>query len=284
MAPKGYREVYFKAEDGRRLYYRDYQGAPASATPVLCLPGLTRNSKDFADLATRLAPHRRVICPDLRGRGKSEYDPDWHKYHTRVYSEDVVALLAAAEVPRVVIVGTSLGGILAMILAVTRPSALEGVILNDIGAEIEQRGLRHIASYVGKAPLFADWDQATRALRTFAEPAYPGLDDEAWAKMARCLYREDEGGIRPDYDPAIAKAFEADGEKGNLWPYFEALGAIPTLLIRGKLSTLLSAKTAAKMQGLKPDLEVVTVPGRGHVPLLSEPECTEAIDRFLATL
>ncbi len=284
MAPKGYREVYFKAEDGRRLYYRDYRGAPVSATPVLCLPGLTRNSRDFADLAARLAPHRRILCPDLRGRGKSEYDPDLSKYHAQIYAQDVVALLAAAGVPRVIVVGTSLGGILAMILAVMRPAVLKGVILNDIGAEIEQRGIRHISSYVGKAPLFADWDQATRALRAVAGPAYPGLDDEAWAKMARCLYREDEDGIRLDYDPAIAKAFEADGEKGNLWPYFEALGAIPTLLIRGQLSNLLSAATAAKMQALKPDLEVVTVPGRGHVPLLNEPECTDAIDRFLATL
>lgn len=284
MADEAYREVYFTAPDGRRLYYRDYGDPLARRAPILCLAGLTRNSKDFADLAQRLAPERRVICLDLRGRGNSDYDGDWRNYHARVYIGDILALLAAAGVDEVIVIGTSLGGLLAMILAVTRPTVLRGVVLNDIGAKVEQGGIRHIASYISKAPAFADWDQATRALRNTAEPAYPGLGDEAWAKMARRVFRQDKGGIRPDYDAAIAKAFRVDGGKGNLWPFFKALANIPTLLIRGQLSTLLSAETAENMQATKPDLTVVTVPGRGHVPLLDEPECTAAIDRFLESL
>lgn len=281
MAREAYREVYFSALDGRRLYYRDYGDALAPATPILCLAGLTRNSKDFADLAQRLATERRVICLDLRGRGNSEYDADWHNYHARIYVSDILALLAAAGMHEVIVIGTSLGGLLAMILAVARPTALKGVVLNDIGAKVEQGSIRHIAGWIGKTPAFADWDQATRALRNMAEPAYPGLGDEAWAKMAGRVFREDKGGIRPDYDPALAKAFRADGGKGNLWPYFGALANIPTLLFRGRLSSLLSATTVEKMQAMKPDLAVVTVPGRGHAPLLDEPECTTAIDRFL---
>lgn len=284
MAREAYREVYFTAADGRRLYYRDYGDPLARRAPLLCLAGLTRNSKDFADLAARLAPERRVICLDLRGRGNSDYDADWHNYHARIYSSDILALLAAAGVHEVIVIGTSLGGLLAMILAVTRPTALKGVVLNDIGAKVERNGIRHIAGYIGEMPAFAGWDEATRAFRNIAEPAYPGLGDEAWAKMARRVFREDKGGIRPDYDPALAKAFRADGAKGNLWPYFGALANIPTLLFRGQLSSLLSAGTVEKMQAMKPDLAVVTVPGRGHVPLLDEPECTTAIDRFLESV
>lgn len=284
MAREAYREVYFTAPDGRRLYYRDYGDSLAPRVPLLCLAGLTRNSKDFADLAPRLAARRRVICLDLRGRGNSDYDADWHNYHARIYSSDILALLAVAGMHEVIVIGTSLGGVLAMILAVTRPTALRGVVLNDIGAKVEQSGIRHIAGYIGKTPAFADWDQAIRALREMAGPAYPGLGDDAWAKMARGVFREDKGGIRPDYDPALAKAFRADGAKGNLWPFFGALANIPTLLIRGQLSSLLSAATAEKMQAMKPDLAVVTVPGRGHVPLLDEPECTAAIDEFLESL
>ena len=282
----GYREGTYSADDGLALYYRDYGDPLWSATPVLCLGGLTRNAADFDDLAAHLAAlQRRVITPDYRGRGRSAYDPDWRNYRAEVHVGDIEALLTSLNVHRVIIVGTSLGGLLAMGLAVVRATALAGVVLNDVGPEIDSEGLDRIADYVGTPVTPASWDEAARQLMHLYSPVYPDLDEDGWMDMARSTYRENESGeLHLVYDLNLGKAMAAAGPPDEMWAYFKALEKIPTLAIRGAISDILSVDVFDRMAEIKPDLRRVTVKNRGHVPLLDEPECLEAIDDFIANL
>ncbi len=286
MAAAPYRERRITADDGLSLYLREYGDPAAPRAPVLCLPGLTRNSADFEDLAPRLARDRRVLCPDYRGRGRSDYDPDWRNYAPARYLADILDLLTATNAHGVVAIGTSLGGILAMMLAVARPTALAGVVLNDIGPEIDPRGIARIGAYLGTREPLPDWEAAV----AFVRKAYPnrriGDDAETWLKIARRSYREGpDGRLHPDYDPAIARAFQAGrGKLPDLWPAFRALRRLPVLVVRGALSDILSAETVARMAAEKPDLLRLELADVGHVPLLDEPECLEAIDELLARL
>ncbi len=280
-----YREWRISADDGLSLYLRDYGDAAARRAPVLCLPGLTRNSADFEELAPRLARDRRVLCPDYRGRGRSDYDPDWRNYAPGRYLADSLDLLTATNAHGVVVIGTSLGGILAMMLAVARPTALAGVVLNDIGPEIDPRGIARIGAYLGTHDAQPDWAAAT----AFVREAYPNrriTDDADWLRIARRSYRElADGRLHPDFDPAIARAFRAGrGEPPDLWPAFRALRRLPVLVVRGALSDILSAETVERMAAEKPDLLRLELAGVGHVPLLEEPECLDAIDDLLARL
>lgn len=279
-------ERYYDSADGLRLYYRDYRAGEPGRLPVLCLPGLTRNSRDFAHVAERLQAHRRVLCADLRGRGKSQHDPDWRNYHPGTYLGDVARLLADAGVERCVLFGTSLGGILTMMLAATQPQRVGAAILNDIGPEVDPAGLARIASYVGRQAPARTWEEAVATVRSTYGIALPDLTDEQWADYTRRTYTEVAGVPRLDVDPNIGEAVRSAPAVAapDLWPIFAALGPVPTLALRGRTSDILSSATFELMQARKPDLVRVEIPNRGHVPLLDEPEAVAAIDRFLAAL
>ncbi len=277
-------EKYFRSRDGLKLYYRDYAG-DSSKAPVLYLPGLTRNSSDFHRGADHIAPGRRVICPDQRGRGRSQYDLNWLNYHPGMYVDDMWTLLRELSIERVVVIGTSLGGVMAMVMASMRPQQLAGVVLNDVGPELELIGSARIQSYVGKTHTIATWDEAiAHVSQTFAG-VYPDLTAARWAEFARNSFEEDaEGRVRYAYDPKIADLMRLlpYGLMPPMWYAYASLRSIPTLAIRGALSDLLSSHVFERMRREKPDLQQLTVPNRGHAPLLHEPQCQEAIDRFLA--
>jgi pimeloyl-ACP methyl ester carboxylesterase len=277
-----WQDRFFQSADELRLHYRDYPAA-TGRVPVLCLPGLSRNCRDFETIAPHIQRSRRVLGVDLRGRGLSQYDPDWRNYHPGTYVADVATLLADAGVTRVVVLGTSLGGIIAMTMAATTPTVLEGVILNDIGPEVAPEGLRRISSYVGKATPVRSWADAASQARATYGLAWPDATDEDWLRIARRGYREVDGVPRLDTDPMIGEAVRAAPANAapDLWPLFAALRPIPVLALRGAISDVLSQATFDRMAREKPDLERVTVPERGHPPMLDEPECVEAIDAFL---
>jgi pimeloyl-ACP methyl ester carboxylesterase len=281
-----FEEKYFRSRDGLALYYRDYPGDPHKV-PVLCLPGLTRNSRDFERSAAHIAPTRRVICTDQRGRGRSQYDPNWLNYHPGMYVDDMWVLLRELNVSRVIVIGTSLGGIMAMVMASMRPQQLAGVVLNDVGPELEIIGSQRIQSYVGRAQEVGSWDEATRSAKEMFGSVYPDLTEERWQEFAHNTFREDaDGKIRLDYDPRIADLLRLlpFGAMPPMWYAYAALYSIPTLAIRGELSDLLSARVFERMQREKPDLVRLTVPNRGHAPMLHEPICQDAIDSFLSRL
>jgi len=273
---------FLQSTDGLSIYYRDY-GDEHDRAPVICLPGLTRNSRDFDELAEHLADRRRVLTMDFRGRGFSEHDPNWANYHPGTYVADVWHLLDTLNVHRVVVIGTSLGGLCAMAMAAQHPERLAGVVLNDIGPEIHAPGLERIKQYTGRLPAIGSWDEAVEQARNTYGDWLPGLGDEDWLRMARKAYREDEHGVpRLDIDKNIGRAIrEASDTTADAWAVFAALADIPTLLIWGEMSDILTQEIIDKMVAAKPDLAVVPVPNRGHVPLLDEPEALAAIDSFL---
>ena len=279
-------ERWFDSADGLRLYYRDHPAASPGRLPVLCLPGLTRNSRDFEHVALRLQRDRRVLCADLRGRGRSQHDPHWQNYHPGTYLGDIARMLDDAGVDRCVFFGTSLGGILTMLTAATAPQRVAAAILNDIGPEVDPVGLARIASYVGRFPPAGTWAEAVTLVRATYEFALPGLTDEQWLDYARRSYTDVDGTPRLDMDPMIGEAVRSAPAAAapDLWPVFRTLGPVPTLVLRGAASDILSRATLDRMQAEKPDLFRVEVPNRGHVPLLDEPEAVAAIDAFLDRL
>ncbi|MBT6116729.1 MAG: alpha/beta hydrolase [Rhodospirillaceae bacterium] len=281
-APEGWQSRYFSAQDGLRLHYREYGARDARGVPVLCLSGLTRNARDFHDLASWLAPERRVICPDYRGRGRSAYDSDWHNYDPRVYLDDLRHLLAVARVHRAVFVGTSLGGLLTMGMAVLAPTAVTGAVLNDVGPELGTSGLSRIINYIGRDHPVAGWDEAVAALRRLM-PGMAQQPDHVVRELARGTYREgDDGRLHVDWDTAIAKSLHPAGTGDrDLWPIFRALADRPVLALRGAQSDILSAPTFERMGGELPTIRRITVPEVGHAPTLAEPEVRAAIADLL---
>jgi pimeloyl-ACP methyl ester carboxylesterase len=273
---------YYPSSDGLRLYARIYPAQRAGGLPVLCLPGLTRNNRDFAALAAHMSERHEVIAADLRGRGLSAWDPDPSHYHLTHYVEDAWSLLDSRGTRRVVIVGTSLGALMGMVMA-TRPDRIAGVVLNDAGPELDLAGLLRIGSYAGKLPPVRSWAEAAAQARTVHEKAVPGLTDAQWMEYARRNYRENADGVPvPDMDPKIASGFKQPPTGPlQMWPLWAQITGVPMLVIRGGVSDLLSAATVERMRREKPDLEHLTVPYRGHTPLLDEPECLDAIDGFL---
>lgn len=271
----GYRDVWVTASDGLTLYARDYGPPAGEALPVLCLPGLTRNAADFHDLALGLSGDgrrpRRVLALDYRGRGRSGRDPDWRRYDLKVELADVLDMLTAAGVPEAVVVGTSRGGLLALALAAARPALLRGVVLNDIGPVVEREGLARIRSYVGKIPAPGSLDEGERVLARLFGDQFPGLTAAQWRAWAERTWREEEGRLVLDYDPALMRTLEGldlDAPIPALWVLFAGLKGVPVLAIRGARSDLLSAETLAAMQAAHPGLEAVTVPDQGHAPLI----------------
>ena len=278
-----FREHRITSQDGLGLYVRDYGNAASSATVVLCLAGLTRNSRDFHALALHLCGQRRVLSLDYRGRGRSDYDYDWRNYIPITYVNDVRHVLAALGVQRAFVVGTSLGGIIAMAMAAAIPTSLAGALLNDVGPEIEAAGLTKIIKYMRAEMPLRDWDAAVARLKTFF-PDRPAQDEEDWLRMARGTYRKcNNGDIVYDWDDAILKPILATaGNTVNLWQLFLALGKVPLVAVRGGLSDILSEPTFRRMAKVMPGLIQVTVAGVGHAPTLSEPEVLEVLDGKLA--
>lgn len=275
---------YFNSSDGLRLYCAVYGARHAGRVPVLCLPGLTRNSRDFAWLARHLQPQYEVLAPDLRGRGLSAWDPDPSHYQPLTYVQDVWSLLDSRGIPRVAVVGTSLGALMGMIMGALRKDRIAGLILNDAGPEIDPAGAKRIAGYAGRLPPVTSWAEAVAQAKSVYGAALPDLSDAQWLDYTRRGYREGTAGVPvPDVDPRIAEALQRPtGAPPDLWPLYSQLTDVPVLAIRGALSDILSAGTLSRMAREKPDLVQLTVPNRGHAPLLDEPECVAAIDAFLA--
>ncbi|MGA9335268.1 MAG: alpha/beta hydrolase [Rudaea sp.] len=277
-----YADVYYRSPEGLRLYARDYAGPHDAAPAVFCLPGLTRNSKDFAALAAHLRLRCRVICPDQRGRGRSQRDDDPARYRPDVYVGDMWALADLLQLPRFAIVGTSLGGLMAMLMTATVPARIDRIVINDVGPEIDPRGIARIAGYVGKSASVTSWNDAARQAARINELAFPDYTEADWMAMARDLYIQEGATPVLDYDPAIALGVASGTAAPNLWPLFDRLAQTPLLAIRGALSDLLSEATFAEMARRLPLLTPVVVPGRGHAPTLGEPAALAAIDRFFA--
>lgn len=282
-----YRDAYLAAPDGLRLYYRDYDTAGGGLTPVLCLPGLTRNARDFDGIAAHLAQTRRVIAPDMRGRGRSAYDPNWQNYSIPVETGDVLALAAALGFEQVAIIGTSRGGLIASVIAAMKPALLKGVVLNDVGPELDPRGIARITAYVGRQDATPpDWTAAMDGLKAVNGGLFD-MSDEQWMTVTRAIFRDEGGKPVLDYDPRIGDATRASMDQPQAfdpWVLFQAFAAIPLLVLRGANSDLLSPETVAKMRAAKPDMRFAEIPGRGHAPLLDEPDSIAAIDAFLADL
>jgi len=277
-------DYWFDSEDGLRLYSRVYAGPAADSPVVLCLHGLMRTGADFEELAEHLAPRCRVIVPDVRGRGRSARDAHFSNYQIPVYLKDVRTLLGGLGAPRVSVIGTSMGGLMGMVLAVMQPRLVARLVLNDVGPEVDPRGLARILGYVGKVPPVRSWPEAIAQTRSLYGAAWPDLSDARWEKIARLTYRVNEAGVpEVDADPMIGEAAtrSTPGAAPDLWPLWSALAGLPVLALRGAHSDILSAETLARMQRAKPDLKAVTVANRGHAPLLDEPECRMAIDEFL---
>lgn len=273
---------WWMSADGLRLHYRDYAG-DSSRPPILCIPGLTRNARDFEGVADRLAGDWRLICVDLRGRGESAYARDPMTYVPPVYLQDVAALTLALGLTRFAVFGTSLGGLIAMLIAMTDRARLAAVLLNDVGPEIETKGLDHIRTYVGKPQAWPTWLHAARALCEAQKERYPDWTLDRWLVFAkRCCRLTAEGRVVLDYDMGIAEPIRRPQPEVDLWPMFRALGGIPTLLVHGGLSDLLSDAAVEKMRVEMPDLDVAEVPRVGHAPTLEEPEAAAGIDRLLA--
>ena len=277
-------EAFYDTDDGLKLYVRDYPGPCSGAPVVLCLHGLTRNSRDFHTLALSLAADFRVLVPEQRGRGRSEYNNDPARYAIMQYVLDMRGLLNELGVESVAIVGTSMGGLMTFALNALYPGVVTRAVINDIGPEIAEAGLERIKSYVGIAGPFADWNEATRYLKQVSADIFPLWDDDQWADFARqcCVERDDQVVI--DYDPLIAEPLageSSDTEAETLWSLFETMAEIPTLLVRGALTDLLSLSCVKKMQALHPGMEMLTVPDVGHAPMLNEPGVATAISAFL---
>jgi pimeloyl-ACP methyl ester carboxylesterase len=282
--------LFVSAPDGLKLHVRSYGRGSAAALPVVCLPGLARTGDDFATLALALAANtdrpRRVIAIDYRGRGRSDYDRNPANYSFQIEIADVLAVVAALECMPAVYIGTSRGGILTMLMAAMRPTAIAGVLLNDIGPVIEPKGLMRIKAYVGKLPQPRTFEEGADILRRLFDAQFPKLTQEDWLANARKTFKEQNGQLVPTYDTALARTLEGvDFNKPlpPLWGAFDALGNVPMMVVRGANSDLLSAETVDAMRARRRTLETLEVPDQGHAPLLVETDIIGRIAGFIAT-
>ena len=269
----------FETTDGLSLHYEDR----GTGQPILCLAGLTRCSRDF-DFFAPHATDLRMIALDYRGRGKSDYDPDYMNYNVLREGHDVVELLDHLGLDKVTVLGTSRGGLIAMALAASHPERLSGVILNDIGPVVGPAGIARIMAYVGKKPVSKTHDQAAQALQEAMEPEFPGVPLSRWRQQAEIQYQLGPEGLELRYDDRLHKALleqAAAGATPDLWLFFEALKALPLGVIRGGNSDILGPDTLAEMKRRHPDLLAADVPDRGHVPFLDEPEALDVIHAIL---
>jgi len=272
---------YWNSADGVKLHYRDHDGN-RDRPPILCIPGLTRNARDFEPVATRFAGDWRVISIDLRGRGLSAFDPVPANYKPMVYVADILKLLDQLGIADAVFVGTSLGGICTMALALGDRERIAGALLNDVGPVVDRAGIERIAAYVGKPVIFSGWDDVIDRTAARAHDVYPDYDRSDWERFVRRMAIEENGQVRFDYDMRIAENFESATSAPDVWPLYQALDGRPVTILRGELSDLLSADVAARMATAIDDAELVTVPRVGHAPSFDEPESIAALERLLA--
>jgi pimeloyl-ACP methyl ester carboxylesterase len=280
--------LFVTAQDGLRLHVRDYGPRLSHALPVVCLPGLARTAADFESLALALssAGQRRVFALDYRGRGKSDYDPNPQNYNLQVELADVLAVLTALDICCALFIGTSRGGILTMLLAVARPTAIAGCVLNDIGPVIDLEGLMRIKGYVGKLPQPASFREAADRLRQRFGSHFPKWDDADWLAFTHRTFKEEGARIVPDYDPALATILAGVSPERPLpplWREFDALAHIPIMVVRGANSDILSAATVQAMRERRRSLEVVEVADEGHAPRLSDASTSNRIAAFVAS-
>jgi pimeloyl-ACP methyl ester carboxylesterase len=289
MNPAPFDDHTFSAPDGLRLNARIYTPSKKSHGDVICLPGLTRNGRDFHELALHLSQladrPKRIIAIDARGRGFSEYDADWQNYNVVTEAGDVLAGLAAMGIESADFIGTSRGGILIHLIAAMEPTVLKRIVLNDIGPVIEAEGLMRIKTALTRAPKPKDWDDASKVQRDLHGREFPALTLRDWDIHARAIYREiKHGKITSDYDPKLLKTlenFDPAVPVPDLWTQFQGLAARPLMTIRGENSKLLSAETVAKMKLLHPGMREVTAVGQGHAPMLWTAGLPEKIAVFL---
>jgi pimeloyl-ACP methyl ester carboxylesterase len=280
--------IFVTAPDGLRLHVRSYGRATSEGLPVVCLPGLARTGADFDTLAAALSADprepRRVIAIDYRGRGRSDYDPNPANYSIPVEAADISAVLTALELEPAVLIGTSRGGLITMVLAALRPTAIAGAVLNDIGPVIEPKGLMRIKGYVGKLPVPRHFEEAADILRRLFGAQFPKYGPNDWLAAARLTWKEVNGELIPDYDVNLAKSLAAmDIERPlePLWDQFDALARVPLMVIRGANSDILSATTLEAMRARRLDIDVLEMPDQGHAPRLSEPEVIRRIAAFV---
>ncbi|WP_394688617.1 alpha/beta fold hydrolase [Hoeflea sp.] len=294
LAPVTHEDVFYSSREGLRLHAADYgrnDPLTRSRLPVVCLPGLTRNTRDFHDLAMLISRHpktpRRVVSFDYRGRGQSAWDKDPARYTITTEADDILNGMAALGLEHAIFIGTSRGGLIMHVLAATRPGVMTGGVLNDIGPVIEGAGLVQIKAYLSRTPKPRDWDEAARVLTETHGKSFPALTDTDWADFARAVFVEQKGRLEPDYDPALL-----DGLKGvdlstplpTLWPQFEGLGAMPLMALRGEHSSLLSQETLDEMKARVPSLQTITVKGHGHAPILHLSGIPKILGEFFASV
>ncbi|WP_342868566.1 alpha/beta hydrolase [Hoeflea sp. AS60] len=294
MSTDTYESVFFSATDGLRLHAADYgrdNPATRERLPVVCLPGLTRTTRDFDDLARQLSSDpktpRRVVSFDYRGRGRSGWDKDPSRYTIIVEADDVLAGMAALGLEHAIFIGTSRGGLIMHVLAATRPGVMAAGVLNDIGPVIEGAGLVQIKAYLSRTPTPKNWTDAAQILAVAHAKSFPALSEADWMDFAHAIYVEKDGKLQADFDPSLL-----DGLKGvdlgtplpTLWPQFEGLGGMPLLALRGEHSTLLSAHTLIEMKNRVPSLETITIPGHGHAPILHLSGIPDILTRFFAAV
>lgn len=286
LAKTGFSYGQAVSRDGLTLHYRDYTNPASQQLPVLCLHGLTRNSGDFHHLANHLQKQRRVISPDLRGRGLSQHDPDMANYNPDIYAKDLWNLTESLGIHEFGIIGTSLGGWLAMLMQSQRPSAVAWVVMNDIGPELDPAGIARVAATAGTMPPVETFDQAVAQVSKFYGPIYPDWSEAQWQHFTKITYRPMTDGhydLRLDRNVGRASRRGLSGLSHDPWELFSQLESKPVLTIRGETSDVLAPKTLEKMGKTKPDLQTVIVPQRGHAPFLNEAEANHGITNFLAS-
>lgn len=280
--------LYYKSPDGLELHAAGYGPGDAPLT-VLCMHGLTRNHKDFEPLIAALPEHYRFIAVDVRGRALSDRDPNPENYTPATYVGDMAALIDRLGLRQVALIGTSMGGLMSMIMARAMPDRISGIVMNDVGPVLEKAGLDRIAGYAGKTDPYESWQAAANAIARVQGDVFPDYQPDDWMAFAQRTCREGEDGlVHPDYDPAITRTV-GDVRPGfftrrAMWKLFRATRQKPLLVIRGENSDILSVKTAEKMVRAHPDAQLVTVPRVGHAPILDEPEAVSAISTFLTRL
>jgi len=281
--------IEYQSSDGRLRLHAEESGPRNGPLTVLCLHGLTRSGRDFETLAAHLAQRYRVITADQRGRGRSQWDPAVANYQIPIYASDMIQLLDRLAVDRVVLIGTSMGGFISMVLGASQPARVRGIVLNDIGPEVPAAGIKRLRESLNTPARISTWAEAMRHARRINEHAFPDYGEADWQAFARRLYVEDPAGRPvPACDPAILMSLnqpsDPEAVTPTLWPLWDRLGSIPMLAIHGGLSDILTPEILANMAARHPDLTTLTLPNRGHAPMLDEPAAVGAVDRFLERL
>lgn len=281
-------DVWYQSQDGLKLYARDYnQACPTGSPVILCMHGLTRNSADFEEIANMLKSQYRLVVVDQRGRGRSAYDPDSSRYTPATYVKDMFTLIDFLELNDIVLMGTSMGGLMSMIMHASDASKLKATIINDIGPDLSPAGIERIKGYLGQSEPLDNWFAAAEQTKRINQVAFPNEADDFWLRFAKRIYIErDDGTIQLAYDPRIAEPFnQGDGAaEVDLWPMFNVMAQKPTLVVRGELSDLLSRDCVNKMMNISKNVSAVEVKGVGHAPFLNEADGLRSIQRFLAQL